>query len=129
MYCEGLDSEPRPLPCHADLPRIDERDGFRVDKKRGLRVSGTLGLLDLAADPSADRGLVDFAEAIRQLQACKLSASEHGGPGESGGATAYVQEDHSGHKVLVLVEAALAVSAVLLSPYGFRSLGRWQSAA
>jgi len=49
---------------HADLLLIDERDGFRVARKRGLRVTGTLGLLDLAAD----RGLVDFAEAIRKLQ-------------------------------------------------------------
>ncbi|MGD1072835.1 MAG: DUF3368 domain-containing protein [Bryobacteraceae bacterium] len=49
---------------HADLLLIDERDGFRVAQKRGLRVTGTLGLLDLAAD----RGLVDFAKAIRLLE-------------------------------------------------------------
>jgi predicted nucleic acid-binding protein len=48
----------------ADLLLIDERDGFRVAKKRGLRVTGTLGLLDLAAE----RGLVDFAQAVRLLE-------------------------------------------------------------
>ena len=48
---------------HADLLLIDERDGFRVAKRRGLRVTGTLGLLDLAAE----RDLVDFSEAIRRL--------------------------------------------------------------
>jgi predicted nucleic acid-binding protein len=49
---------------HADLLLIDERDGFRVAKERGLRVTGTLGLLDRAAE----RGLVDFAQAIHLLE-------------------------------------------------------------
>lgn len=49
---------------HADLLLIDERDGFRVAKGKGLRVTGTLGLLDLAAD----RGLVDFGQAIKKLE-------------------------------------------------------------
>ena len=43
---------------------IDERDGSRVARKRGLRVTGTLGLLDLAAE----RGLVNFAQAIQSLE-------------------------------------------------------------
>jgi predicted nucleic acid-binding protein len=49
---------------HADLLLIDERDGSRVAREKGLRVTGTLGLLDLAAE----RDLVDFAEAIRKLE-------------------------------------------------------------
>lgn len=49
---------------HADLLLIDERDGSRVARERGLRVTGTLGLLDLAAE----RDLVGFAEAIRKLE-------------------------------------------------------------
>jgi predicted nucleic acid-binding protein len=49
---------------HADLLLIDEREGFRVAQRRGLRVTGTLGILDLAAD----RGLILFAEAIRELE-------------------------------------------------------------
>ncbi|SPF49043.1 Pin domain nucleic acid-binding protein [Candidatus Sulfopaludibacter sp. SbA4] len=49
---------------HADLLLIDERDGFRVALRKGLRVTGTLGLLDLAAG----RGLVDFVLAIKKLE-------------------------------------------------------------
>ena len=49
---------------HADLLLIDERAGFRAAKKRGLCVTGTLGVLDLAAE----RGLIDFAEAIHRLE-------------------------------------------------------------
>jgi predicted nucleic acid-binding protein len=43
---------------------MDERDGVKIARKQGLRVTGTLGVLDLAAE----RGLVDFAEAVQQLQ-------------------------------------------------------------
>lgn len=49
---------------HADLLLIDERAGFRIAKRKGLRVTGTLGVLDLAAD----RGPVDFGQAIRKLE-------------------------------------------------------------
>lgn len=49
---------------HADLLLIDEREGFRVAKKRGLRATGTLGLLDLAAG----RGMIDFDQAIQMLE-------------------------------------------------------------
>lgn len=49
---------------HADLLLMDEREGSRVAHSRGLRVTGTLGLLDLAAE----RGLVDFAETIHGLE-------------------------------------------------------------
>jgi predicted nucleic acid-binding protein len=48
----------------ADLLLMDERDGVKIARKQGLRVTGTLGVLDLAAE----RGLVDFAEAVQQLQ-------------------------------------------------------------
>lgn len=48
----------------ADLLLIDERAGFRAAEKIGLRVTGTLGVLDIAAE----RGLIDFAEAIRELE-------------------------------------------------------------
>jgi predicted nucleic acid-binding protein len=34
----------------ADMPLIDERDGVRMARRKGFRVTGTLGLLDLAAD-------------------------------------------------------------------------------
>lgn len=49
---------------HADLLLMDDRRGVRAAKQLGLRVTGTLGLLDLAAE----RGLVDFAQAIRELE-------------------------------------------------------------
>jgi predicted nucleic acid-binding protein len=49
---------------HADLLLIDEREGSRAAKSRGLRVTGTLGILDLAAE----RGMLDFNEAIQELE-------------------------------------------------------------
>jgi predicted nucleic acid-binding protein len=49
---------------HADLLLIDERGGVRAAQRQGLRVTGTLGVLDLAAE----RGLLDFAQAIRLLE-------------------------------------------------------------
>jgi predicted nucleic acid-binding protein len=49
---------------HADLLLLDEREGVRVAQRKGLRVTGTLGVLDLAAE----RGLVDFKQAIRALE-------------------------------------------------------------
>ena len=52
------------LSIHADMLLIDERTGSRVAQTRGLRVTGTLGVLDLAAE----RGLIDFADAIRALE-------------------------------------------------------------
>jgi predicted nucleic acid-binding protein len=48
----------------ADLLLIDERDGYRVARRKGLSVTGTLGLLDLAAE----RGLVDFVQAVTKLE-------------------------------------------------------------
>lgn len=49
---------------HADMLLIDERTGSRVAQTRDLLVTGTLGVLDLAAE----RGLIDFADAIRALE-------------------------------------------------------------
>ena len=49
---------------HADLLLMDDRKGVRAAKQRGLRVTGTLGVLDLAAG----RGLVDFGLAIKKLE-------------------------------------------------------------
>jgi predicted nucleic acid-binding protein len=48
----------------ADLLLIDDRKGVDVARQLALRVTGTLGVLDLAAE----RGLIDFAEAIRALE-------------------------------------------------------------
>ncbi len=48
---------------HADLLLIDERDGAYIARSRGLRVTGTLGVLDRAAD----RGLVNFSQALKKL--------------------------------------------------------------
>lgn len=56
----------------AELLLIDERAGFRVAKDRGLRVTGTLGLLDLAAE----RGLIDFTAAMRQLEGTSFRRPE-----------------------------------------------------
>jgi predicted nucleic acid-binding protein len=48
----------------ADLLLIDDRKGMRVARQQGLRATGTLGLLDLAAE----RGLINFADAIAKLE-------------------------------------------------------------
>ncbi len=48
----------------ADLLLMDDRKGVVVARGRGLRVTGTLGVLDIAAQ----RGLVDFARAVGRLR-------------------------------------------------------------
>jgi predicted nucleic acid-binding protein len=48
---------------HADLLLIDDREGVQVARRKGIPVTGTLGVLDRAAEC----GLVDFGQAIRQL--------------------------------------------------------------
>ncbi len=48
----------------ADLVLMDDRKGAMAAKRKGLLVTGTLGVLDLAAG----RGLLDFAQAIGQLE-------------------------------------------------------------
>jgi predicted nucleic acid-binding protein len=49
----------------ADLLLIDDRAGVNLARQKGLRVTGTLGVLDLAAA----RGLLDFKQAIERLRA------------------------------------------------------------
>jgi predicted nucleic acid-binding protein len=49
---------------HADLLLMDDRRGVTLAEKQGLVVTGTLGILDIAAE----RGLIDFAQAIQALE-------------------------------------------------------------
>ncbi len=48
----------------ADVLLMDDRKGVIAAERKGLRVTGTLGVLDLAAE----RGLVDFRQAITELE-------------------------------------------------------------
>jgi predicted nucleic acid-binding protein len=48
----------------ADLLLIDERKGAAVARNKGFAVTGTLGVLELAAD----RGLLDLADALSRLK-------------------------------------------------------------
>ena len=48
----------------AELLLVDEKAARREAAKRNLRTTGTLGILDLAAD----KGLVDFAQAFERLK-------------------------------------------------------------
>lgn len=50
---------------------IDDRDGRQEAIRRGLRVTGTLGALDEAAE----RGLIDLAEALTRLGQTSFRAS------------------------------------------------------
>lgn len=52
------------LELRADLVLLDERRGRREAVGRGLSVTGTLGVLDAAAE----RGLVELAEAVARLR-------------------------------------------------------------
>jgi len=49
---------------HADLLLMDDRKGVNAAQRKGLRVTGTLGVLDLAAQ----RGLADFGQAVEHLR-------------------------------------------------------------
>jgi len=48
----------------ADLLLMDDRKGVIAARGKGLRVTGTLGVLDLAAH----RGLLNFAQAVNRLR-------------------------------------------------------------
>ena len=50
---------------------IDEKEGRLVARERGLVVSGTLGVLDLAAR----QGLVNLSEALRRLEGTTFRVS------------------------------------------------------
>ena len=52
------------LSLNADLILIDERRGAVAALRKGFEVTGTLGVLDLAAE----RGLVDLAAALARLR-------------------------------------------------------------
>ena len=56
------------LAVEADLVLMDDRDGVGVARRHGLAVTGTLGVLDLAAR----RGLIDLAAAFERLEATTL---------------------------------------------------------
>ena len=57
---------------HADLLLMDEREGVRRAKQEGLRVTGTLGVLDLAAQ----RGLLDLRSAFARLRSTSFRCPE-----------------------------------------------------
>jgi predicted nucleic acid-binding protein len=52
---------------------MDERDGVRAAKRKGLRVTGTLGVLDIAAE----RGSIDFGQAIKRLENTTHASRKH----------------------------------------------------
>jgi predicted nucleic acid-binding protein len=56
----------------ADLVLIDERRGVKIARNQGLRVTGTLGLLELAAQS----GLVDFTEVAERLRLTTFRSPE-----------------------------------------------------
>jgi predicted nucleic acid-binding protein len=66
---EGLDEGEtaaiaRAISLDADLLLMDDRKGVAAARGKGLRVTGTLGVLDLASQ----RGLVNFAQAVNRLR-------------------------------------------------------------
>lgn len=52
------------LHLQADLVLMDDRKGAIAAERSGLAVTGTLGILDLAAE----RGFIDFRDAVRLLE-------------------------------------------------------------
>ena len=49
---------------HADLLLMDDRKGVTEAERQGLKVTGTLGILDLAAE----RGFINFDQTIKLLR-------------------------------------------------------------
>ena len=66
-----LEAIPLAQELHADLLLMDERDGRRVARGRGVRVTGIIGVLETAAI----RGLIDLPSVLAQLQATTFYAS------------------------------------------------------
>jgi predicted nucleic acid-binding protein len=60
------------LSVSADLILIDDRRGATAARDKGLEVSGTLGILDLAAR----RGMIDLANAIARLRTTNFRRRE-----------------------------------------------------
>lgn len=56
----------------ADLLLMDDRKGVITARRKGLRVTGTLGILDLAAK----LGIVDFATSVQRLRRTNFRAPE-----------------------------------------------------
>lgn len=57
----------------ADLLLMDDRRGVLEAERLGLRVTGTLGILDIAADLE----LIDFAQAAGKLEATTFRRPVH----------------------------------------------------
>jgi predicted nucleic acid-binding protein len=53
------------LRIRADLLLMDDREGVRVARSKGFAVTGTLGVLDLAAN----RGMIALADTLERLKA------------------------------------------------------------
>ncbi len=58
---------------NADLLLMDDRKGVKAARRKGLRVTGTLGILELATRD----GLVDFAQAVSRLQETNFRTPEN----------------------------------------------------
>ena len=52
------------LSVQADLVLMDDQDGVMAARQRGLRVTGTMGVLVLASE----RGLIDLTAAFTRLK-------------------------------------------------------------
>ena len=59
------------LSAGADLALLDERKGRRAARPRGVRVSGTLGVIRLAAD----QGLISLTDALNRLEKTNFRAT------------------------------------------------------
>ena len=70
----------------AELLLIDDREGRREAKRRAIPVTGTLGILDKAAE----RGLIDLRVVVEQLGKTNFYLSEN--------AIKSLLERHSGHR-------------------------------
>ena len=74
----------------AELILMDDRDGANVARRKGFAVTGTLGVLDLAAR----RGMIPLADALARLKATNFRCrpeimdallARHSNGGEAGG--------------------------------------------